>query len=600
MLSHLPQNENVQKLRVLLEKAGVYSNWLQQNLNESWNTPIDAPEPNVKDGSWAGFKCFFPLKKKFENQPKLLQHELQKHQIKGYRWLVSLFENGLHGILADEMGLGKTITSIAFIAHLRQLGVFGNVLIVSPLSVLDNWMEEVVKWAPLPVIRYHGPVNERKETIGLISKAPDWAKPIILTTYDVCLKDSKLLNKLGIKVMIVDEGHRLKNVNGKLLKELKKINTDMRLLLTGTPLQNNLTELWSLLNFCLPTIFTSLEEFESWFDFDLTQELDQTTVDKLHTILQPFMLRRVKVDVCQDMPPKKEFLIYCGTTPLQDELIQACRDGSLSSFLAKRGIKISTNNLLLQERKAANHPALFKLPTSPEDAGKMRVLEKFIPMLLQKGHEVLIFSQWVETMNILAEWLESQDMSYSRLDGTMSKDERAHEISNFNRGSTRIFLLSTRAGGLGLNLAKADTVIFYDSDYNPQADAQASCRAHRIGQTRPVAVYRLCTKGTVEEDVVRRGIFKKKLEVVVMKGTEELIHEEDYGVLIDKAWDDDLFIRPFESANPSEIVEDSDEDDEGDDEGEASELEQLEQDGLVHNVLQRDQLQQRGEKRKRK
>jgi len=580
---HPPQTVDSQShsdqraLESLLEKAGIFSNWLKHTLQQ-WE-PVQYPIADVPIDTvhWNGWKNYFPITpSKNNHHPHLLRHHLQPHQIKAYHWLVSLWENGLHGILADEMGLGKTITTIAFIAHLRQLGVFGNILIICPLSVLENWRLEVTKWTPLPVVTYYGSAAERKELIKHISTAQDWAKPIILTTYQHALKDARALNKLQLRCVIVDEGHRLKNVQGKLLAQLKKIDTDMRVLLTGTPLQNNLAELWSLLNFCLPSIFGSLEEFEGWFE----SVDDSKVVDRLHRVLLPFMLRRTKLEVCPDLPPKKEFLVYTGMTPLQSRLVKHCQDGTLAEFLEGHGVKQSTNNLAIQERKAANHPLLFGLGTL-KDTGKIQVLERLVRRVIQGGHAVLVFAQWVETLNILSDWLDTLEIPFSRLDGTMSATERADEIAKFDAGETHVFLLSTRAGGLGLNLTRADTVVFYDSDFNPQADVQAASRAHRIGQTRPVAVYRLCTKHTIEEDVLRKAIRKRWLEVVVMKGCEERVWTaDDLDELVDHAWDGDFV----------ELKLSASEGDEGDEDSEGS-------DAVKEEILSVDEA--RGQKRKR-
>lgn len=499
-------------------------------------------------------------------QPKLLTGGvLRDYQLEGIRWLCNLFENGLNGILADEMGLGKTIQVIGLIAHLKSLGVRGPYLITAPLSTLKNWEKEFRKWTPsIPCFVYHGTGAQRKafrkNELNKLRKN-DMDFPVVITSYEMILADAKSFNALGFvwKYIIIDEGHRLKNMDCKLVRELKRARSENRLLLTGTPLQNNLVELWALLNFILPDVFDDLQLFESWFSFTpdgardgsamaqdvLAGDKKAEIVSKLHEILRPFLLRRLKVDVVKEMPSKTEIFVYCPMAPLQREYYTMIADGTLQQVMETkygkfRGAAFKTNsikNRAMQLRKCCNHPYLFDEPLNGsgeiatderlvEAAGKLVVLDKMLAKLKRDGHKVLIFSQMTRVLDILQDMMDFREHTYCRLDGNTDLQSRQDQMDAFNKkgGPNGVaeedifcFLLSTRAGGLGINLISADTVIFYDSDWNPQQDNQAQDRCHRIGQTKEIVVYRLVTENSFENRMIARAIEKRKLERVVIQ-----------------------------------------------------------------------------------
>ncbi|KAL2531531.1 ATP-dependent DNA helicase DDM1 [Abeliophyllum distichum] len=490
-------------------------------------------------------------KEQAELVPLLTGGKLKSYQIKGVKWMISLWQNGLNGILADQMGLGKTIQTIAFLAHLKGNGLDGPYLIIAPLSTLSNWMNEIARFAPsLSAIIYHGDKKARDElrrkhmpkTIG-----PKF--PIIITSYEIALSDARrYLRHYSWKYVVVDEGHRLKNSKCKLVKELKQLPIENKLLLTGTPLQNNLAELWSLLNFILPDIFSSHEEFESWFDFSgkcnneaLKEELEEKrraqVVAKLHAILRPFLLRRMKADVEQMLPRKKEIIIYATLTAhqknFQDHLINRTLEDHLRETVdTGRGMKGKLSNLMVQLRKNCNHPDLLEsafdgsyfYPPVEQivgQCGKFQLLDRLLTKLFARKHKVLIFSQWTKILDIMEYYFSEKGFEVCRIDGSVKLAERRRQIEEFNdvKSDYRIFLLSTRAGGLGINLTAADTCVLYDSDWNPQMDLQAMDRCHRIGQTKPVHVYRLATAQSVEGRILKRAFSKLKLEhVVIGKG----------------------------------------------------------------------------------
>ncbi|KAK4169686.1 SNF2 family N-terminal domain-containing protein [Cladorrhinum sp. PSN259] len=679
-------------------------------------------------------------------QPKcIVGGTMRDYQLEGLTWMYEICVQGMSGILADEMGLGKTIQTISLIALLReQENYLGPHLIVAPLSTLSNWLDEFHKWVPsIPVVMYHGTPDQRSEIFKTkIMKhfqggRPTTKFPVVCTSYEMVLKDRASLSKINWEFIIIDEGHRMKNFDSKLFRELKTFTSATRLLITGTPLQNNLKELWSLLNFLLPKIFRDWEAFESWFDFsDLADEegteefiadkTKQELVKKMHVVLQPLLLRRVKTDVAKYLPKKREYVLYAPMTREQTDLYNVINDKNVDTraylenkvverltaatnttastpshstrssrsssaridtdveseltsittnssptttkseelpisknafamMMGKRGpgrppkaatlakklvnaeaevaptpvaesakkaakrkvsqtaespapkstkssrqstpastrgrprrgrktykeadsdddmldddefeakladqvvenetedidvglsaleieraktldlakLEISKKKLgnpLLQLRMVCNSPHHFYNPWAsdadiPVDeslvtaSGKMLLLDRLLPALFKRDHKVLIFSQFKTQLDLLEDYCtQLRKWRVCRIDGAVSQDDRRQQILDFNTDpDIKIFLLSTRAGGQGINLASADTVILFDSDWNPQQDLQAQDRCHRIGQTRPVVVYRLATKGTVEEELLMSADAKRRLEKLVIK-----------------------------------------------------------------------------------
>lgn len=566
-------------------------------------------------------------------QPKLITGGVMKpYQLQGLDWLVSLYENGLNGILADEMGLGKTLQTISFLAFLKEKGTNGPFLVAAPVSTLSNWVDEIERFAPeMPVLMYHGTPVEREEMrrTRMAKMGKDF--PIICTSYELIMNDRKHLQKYAWKFIIIDEGHRIKNLNCKLVRELKSYTSANRLLLTGTPLQNNLSELWSLLNFLLPDIFDDLDSFQNWFDFSAIQEKEghhawleeqkkSNIVGSLHAILKPFLLRRMKTDVETMLPPKREYVLYAPLTQAQKDLYGKLLNHEGRSWLIEKLVgsdatkkrkleedaaaskkrKLKENdddddsttprskkarstrstrrkttsykeledreyfakldessdeeeiipvdeyqlkllkatkdagskklqNLVMQLRQACNSPHLFYWPfpggdpdnTIVTESGKMMLLERLVPALFARGHKVLIFSQFSKMLDIIEEWASTlRGWQVCRIDGAVSQVDRREQIRRFNHDAGwNLFLLSTRAGGLGINLTAADTVILFDSDWNPQQDLQAQDRAHRIGQRKPVIVYRFATAATVEQTLLEKADGKRRLEkLVIQKG----------------------------------------------------------------------------------
>ncbi|RBR12762.1 uncharacterized protein FIESC28_08464 [Fusarium coffeatum] len=664
---------------------------------------------------------------KMAQQPKcMINGTMRDYQLEGLTWMYEICSQGMSGILADEMGLGKTVQTIALIALLReQENYLGPHLIVAPLSTLSNWMDEFHKWTPsIPVIMYHGTKDDREKIFRTsmqkhLNKGRPTAKfPVVCTSYEMVLRDQHNLSKINWEFIIIDEGHRMKNAEAKLFQQLRQFSSATRLLITGTPLQNNLKELWSLLHFLLPNIFTDWEAFESWFDFSdledeqgteefIADQKKQELVKKIHLILQPMLLRRVKSDVASYLPKKREYVLFAPMTKEQTDLYnvltnkkvdtrqylenkvieklnasasatpsakssrsssrappktmslpvrESSRKKEVAPEVASEEPEPNAFSIMMKKRgrgrppknpkpaqatetpkkpgtKRKNHPVALepeakstkstrestpigrgrrtrktrtykdagsdeekmsddefeakladeiesdeevddKASMTPEEreraetlelakkqiaqkklgnplaqlrlvcnsphnfynpwnastdlpvddsivtaSGKMLLLDRLLPRLFEDGHKVLIFSQFTTQLDILEDYCrELRGWKTCRIDGSVAQDSRRTQIADFNNDPDyKIFLLSTRAGGQGINLASADTVILFDSDFNPQQDLQAQDRCHRIGQTRPVVVFRLATKDTVEETLLNSADAKRRLEKLVIK-----------------------------------------------------------------------------------
>ncbi|KAI0197564.1 SNF2 family N-terminal domain-containing protein [Astrocystis sublimbata] len=702
-LSTHEKAQKAKELEELLRKSSIFSDILTKKTKALGRVGRDFGNQALAD---AGLE----LKK----QPKIMSGgTMRDYQLEGLTWMYEICLQGLSGILADEMGLGKTIQVISLVALLReQEQYFGPHLVIAPLSTLSNWQNEFAKWTPsIPFTLYHGTIQERQQLFkNQIMKhyqkgSPTTKFPVVCTSYEMVLRDHAALSKIDWAFIVVDEGHRMKNADAKLFRELQQFKSATRLLITGTPLQNNLKELWSLLHFLMPETFLDWEAFEVWFDFsDLQDEegtaqfiedkQNQSLVSKIHKVLQPLLLRRIKADVAAYLPKKREYVLYAPMTKDQTDLYNVVSDkktdtraylenkvverltgandspsssrrssrsrttstkpaenppsapgnafsllmrpkektaiqsngvSKTSSLPAKANSKRKTSpnsetstskstkssrqstptssirtrgrprknqttykvaddtdedkmdddefedmlakeleaqadsdddlrdpeeieraetlekaklqiadkklgNPLMQLRLICNSPHNFYNPwaydtSEPIDesivtaSGKMLLLDRLLPALFDRGHKVLIFSQFKTQLDILQDYCsELRGWNVCRIDGSVAQQERRQQIEDFNEDAEhRIFLLSTRAGGQGINLASADTVILFDSDWNPQQDLQAQDRCHRIGQTRPVVIYRFATKGTVEEELLLSADAKRRLEKLVIK-----------------------------------------------------------------------------------
>ncbi|KAG5029239.1 protein CHROMATIN REMODELING 4-like isoform X1 [Glycine soja] len=486
------------------------------------------------------------------------------HQLEALNWLRKCWYKSKNVILADEMGLGKTVSACAFISSLYfEFKVSLPCLVLVPLSTMPNWLAEFELWAPnVNVVEYHGCAKARaiirqyewhaNNPSGLNKKTEAYKFNVLLTTYEMVLADSSHLRGVPWEVLVVDEGHRLKNSESKLFSLLNTFSFQHRVLLTGTPLQNNLGEMYNLLNFLQPASFPSLSLFEEKFNDLTTAE----KVDELKKLVAPHMLRRLKKDAMQNIPPKTERMVPVELSSIQAEYYRAMltKNYQVLRNIGKGVAQQSMLNIVMQLRKVCNHPYLIP-GTEPESgsveflhemrikaSAKLTLLHSMLKILHKEGHRVLIFSQMTKLLDILEDYLniEFGPKTYERVDGSVSVADRQSAIARFNQDKSRfVFLLSTRSCGLGINLATADTVIIYDSDFNPHADIQAMNRAHRIGQSNRLLVYRLVVRASVEERIlqlakkklmldqlfVNKSGSQKEVEDILKWGTEELFND---------------------------------------------------------------------------
>ncbi|KAI3741320.1 hypothetical protein L1987_58992 [Smallanthus sonchifolius] len=457
-------------------------------------------------------------------QPSMLRcGTLRDYQLVGLQWMLSLYNNKLNGILADEMGLGKTVQVMALIAYLMEFkSNYGPHLIIVPNAVLVNWKSELHSWLPNVSCIYY--VGNKDQRTKLFSQEVCHMKfNVLVTTYEFVMYDRSKLSRVDWKYIVIDEAQRMKDRESVLARDLDKYRCQRRLLLTGTPLQNDLKELWSLLNLLLPEVFDNRKAFHDWFSKPFSKEVAHSGEDdwletekkviiihRLHQILEPFMLRRRVEDVEGSLPPKISIILRCKMSAFQGAVydwIKSTGTIRVDPEDEKRKAQknpmhqIKTykplNNKCMELRKTCNHPLLnypyfndFSKDFLVRSCGKLWILDRILVKLQSTGHRVLLFSTMTKLLDILEEYLQWRRLVYRRIDGTTSLEDRESAIVDFNSPDTDcfIFLLSIRAAGRGLNLQTADTVIIYDPDPNPKNEEQAVARAHRIGQTREVKV----------------------------------------------------------------------------------------------------------------
>lgn len=475
---------------------------------------------------------------KLDRQPDYIQGgELRQFQLKGLNFLSLNWTRGNNVILADEMGLGKTVQSVSFLSWLRnERGQEGPSLVVAPLSVIPAWCDTFNHWSPdLNYVVYLGPEDARniiREHELLVDGNPKKPKfNVLVTSYEFILQDWQFLSSIKWQTLLVDEAHRLKNKESQLYARLLNFGVPCKVLITGTPIQNNLAELSALLDFLNPGKVNIDEDLDSLSATDAQEKLQE-----LHSAIAPYIIRRTKETVESDLPPKTEKIIRVELSDVQLEYYKNILTKNYAALSdANNGHKNSLLNVMMELKKVSNHPYMFagaeervlggsvrredQIKGLIASSGKMMLLDQLLSKLKRDGHRVLIFSQMVKMLDILGDYLSLRGYKFQRLDGTIAAGPRRMAINHFNADDSDdfCFLLSTRAGGLGINLMTADTVVIFDSDWNPQADLQAMARAHRIGQKRPVNIYRLVSKETVEEEVLERARNKLLLEYLTIQ-----------------------------------------------------------------------------------
>jgi superfamily II DNA or RNA helicase len=476
-------------------------------------------------------------------QPKMLTGGvLMNYQKEGLNWIYYKWFKQQNAILADEMGLGKTIQLISFFATLVEDHNCFPFLVVVPNSTCQNWRSEIKTWAPkLRVVTYYGSATARKltqkyEMFSGSGSASSLSAHIIVTSYETMMDDAakRMFSSIPWAALVVDEGHRLKNDRNQIYGALSKIKFPFKILLTGTPLQNNVRELFNILQFVDPS--KNAQELEEQFS-DLTKE----SVIEVHEMIRPFFLRRTKAQVLNFLPPMAQVIVPVSMTVVQKklyksilsknpQLIKAIFKSNESSL--KQSERHNLNNILMQLRKVLCHPFVYSKAIEEREVSvtllyrnlveasvKLQLLELLLPKLQERGHRVLIFSQFLEFLDIIEDFLDGLGLQHLRLDGSLDSLKKQKIINDYNAPDSPYFafLLSTRAGGVGINLATADTVIIMDPDFNPHQDIQALSRAHRIGQLNKVLVFQLMTKHSAEEKIMQAGRKKMALDHVLIE-----------------------------------------------------------------------------------
>ncbi|MDD3182336.1 MAG: DEAD/DEAH box helicase [Alphaproteobacteria bacterium] len=435
--------------------------------------------------------------------PKGLKATLRHYQIEGYHWLNFLGSYGLSGILADDMGLGKTVQTLTYLQHQKEKGNLEDpALIIMPTSLIANWQAEASRFTPdLKIMTLHG--KDRLKNHKKIS-----SHDLIFTTYPLLPRDKDDLCKLKWSIIILDEAQAIKNPSAKMTQAACELQAKQRLCLTGTPVENHLGEAWSIFTFLMPGLLGDHKEFTRHYRNPIEKGEDPDRKDLLARRLRPFVLRRLKTEVAKELPPKTEIIRRVTLTDDQRDLYETVRhvmNDRVREEIAAKGLgrsQIVILDALLKLRQTCCDPRLVKLEAANKvhSSAKLEELMDMLPMLIEEGRKILLFSQFTSMLDLIKPALKEAEIPYVELRGT-TKD-RVTPITRFQAGEVPLFLISLKAGGTGLNLTAADTVIHYDPWWNPSVENQATDRAHRIGQTKPVFVYKLIAEGTVEERIL--------------------------------------------------------------------------------------------------
>ncbi|MHB8065425.1 MAG: DEAD/DEAH box helicase, partial [Ruminiclostridium sp.] len=455
--------------------------------------------------------------------PKAINGTLRDYQKLGFKWLKTLSVYGLGGILADDMGLGKTLQVITLLQYEKQMSGGSTSIVVVPTSLIYNWCAEVHKFAPeMTITAVVGNKAERQHLIG-----EGLSSDILVTSYALIRRDIDEYKVFSFRYCILDEAQHIKNPSSQAAKAVKQLVSNHRLALTGTPMENNLTELWSVFDFILPGYLRSHTKFVENYEAPIIKG-DNSALSGLSKQIKPFILRRLKIDVLKELPEKIEHVIEAELTPEQKKLYVAYLEqakGDIFKEINEKGYEksqIKILSVLTRLRQLCCHPALF-VENYEGDSGKLLLLKEIVEDSLMAGHRILLFSQFTSMLAIIKTWLIESEVDYLYLDGSTPAEERMRLVRDFNNGEGKIFLLSLKSGGTGLNLTGADTVIHYDPWWNPAVEDQATDRAYRIGQTKTVHVMKLVTHGTIEEKILGLKDRKRQLVDAVIHTGETLI-----------------------------------------------------------------------------
>uniref|UniRef100_A0A8D8B5T0 SWI/SNF-related matrix-associated actin-dependent regulator of chromatin subfamily A member 5 n=1 Tax=Culex pipiens TaxID=7175 RepID=A0A8D8B5T0_CULPI len=550
------ERDRLNRLAFLETQFSVFNEFIKERRNGEQKAPARKPlaplDENNNDGGKKRTRRHGSRNKEevdvealpyFTESPPFIKNGVMRpYQVQGLNWLISLYERGINGILADEMGLGKTLQSISILGYLKNhKNIKGKHIVIVPLTTIDNWMREFARFLPeLRILRGHCYKPDKKAFFeNLASNKWD----VVVTNYDFFVLSFNKFKQINYQYVILDEAQRGKNEHTRLARFMRQLTHRNMLFLTGTPINNNLHELWALLNLLLPEFFQNADDFDSWFKMEDCIDPNHERAVRLKSILEPIMLRRIKADVEAGLLPKMKTTLFMPQTRTQRYWSKRvlCRDVPL---LKGDGtyVGMTMGTLFVYLREITIHPYMIP-PADPDSnslgqhlvdsCSRMIVLDKLLTRLKARGSRVLLFSQFVLMLNILEDYLVWKGYKYSRLTGTTPQETRQQMIDEFNSpgSETFIFMITTRSGGLGINLPTADTVIFYDLDWNPQADFQAEDRAHRIGQLKQVHVFRFVILGTVDEAVYGHSQRKTQLDKAIVKkslGDSDTQHAVEY------------------------------------------------------------------------
>jgi DNA excision repair protein ERCC-6 len=486
------------------------------------------------------------IKDKYCLQSQLWNQEMLPYQREGTRWLLSHHSKGEGGVLADEMGLGKTAQTIMMLAALHLSGKFDKpVLVITPTTIMRQWVREMRRWwSPLRVVILHSSGHLGREALTTsrvrsVLREMNERGHVLVTSYGTLRAFSKVILSNQWLITVLDEGHRIRNPEAAITKVCKELKADSRFILSGTPIQNNLIELWSLLDFVCAGRLGSLPVFKAEFVAPISAggyvhathfqvQLAYQCACTLKELIEPFLLRRIKADVAQQLPPKEEQILFCQLTTEQRQLYEDClKSDDIQSILEGERNVLAGIDLL---RKICNHTALvrkdkpssFSVEEHCSKSGKLAVVKALLNVWKEEGHRALLFCQTRQMLDIVETFVKMLQIKYLRMDGTTSVRQRPILVDQFNTSDgVPLFLLTTKVGGLGVNLTGANRVIIYDPDWNPSTDLQARERVWRLGQHRPVSIYRLVMSGTIEEKIYHRQIFKQFLTNRILRDPKQ-------------------------------------------------------------------------------
>ena len=463
--------------------------------------------------------------------PTGIDVQLRPYQVTGYKWLKTLAKNGLGGILADDMGLGKTLQTIVYVTSCIEEMEAGSqekmpFLIICPTSLVYNWQDEFHNFAPhIRTVVVSGAPEVRKELIESHVE-----NDVIITSYPLIRRDIEHYNNVKIHTVFIDEAQFIKNANSISAKVVKQVKAQYRFALTGTPIENSLSELWSIFDFIMPYYLFSHAKFSERYEKPIIRENNQKVLEDLSRHIQPFILRRMKKDVLEELPEKIESKYLTDMTEEQRAIYLSYMESIRNDItreinengIAKSQIKILA--ALTRLRQICCHPSTF-IENYQGGSGKLDLLMDLLPDIILNGHRILIFSQFTSMLGLIEEELKKQGINYFYLEGSTAMEERADYVRRFNEGEGDVFLISLKAGGTGLNLTGADTVIHFDPWWNPAVEEQATDRAYRIGQKNKVHVIKLITKGSIEEKIYKLQQRKKALSEAVIQSKEVFINK---------------------------------------------------------------------------